>query len=177
METEELIVRRFQPEDWQDLYEYLSDEEVVKFEPYGVMTELECQRETNRRVTDPSFWAVYLKNCHKVIGNIYFAKEDFLTWELGYVFNSHFQGKGFATMAAHLVIQNQLKQGDIHRIIAMCDPKNRPSWQLLERIGMRREGHKISNVYFELDEKGQPIWKDTYEYGILIREYTASHSG
>ena len=30
METERLIIRRFCPDDWQDLYEYLSDEKVVE---------------------------------------------------------------------------------------------------------------------------------------------------
>ena len=28
--TDRLVIRRFKPNDWQDLYEYLSDEEVVK---------------------------------------------------------------------------------------------------------------------------------------------------
>ncbi len=34
LNTERLIIRRFEENDWQDLYEYLSDDEVVKFEPY-----------------------------------------------------------------------------------------------------------------------------------------------
>ncbi len=33
-ETERFILRRYQEEDLQDLYEYLSDIEVVKYEPY-----------------------------------------------------------------------------------------------------------------------------------------------
>ncbi len=38
METERLILRRYTESDLQDLYEYLSDEEVVKYEPYGPMS-------------------------------------------------------------------------------------------------------------------------------------------
>ena len=34
LETERLVIRRFKEEDWKDLYEYLSDEEVVRYEPY-----------------------------------------------------------------------------------------------------------------------------------------------
>ena len=37
IETERLILRRFCEADLQDLYEYLSDEDVVKFEPYRPM--------------------------------------------------------------------------------------------------------------------------------------------
>ena len=33
-ETERLILRRYKKEDLQDLYEYLSDKEVVEYEPY-----------------------------------------------------------------------------------------------------------------------------------------------
>ena len=37
IETNRLILRRYCKEDLQDLYEYLSDEEVVKYEPYKPM--------------------------------------------------------------------------------------------------------------------------------------------
>ena len=38
VETERLIFRRFRESDLQDLYEYLSDPEVVAFEPYKPQT-------------------------------------------------------------------------------------------------------------------------------------------
>lgn len=38
METERLILRRYTESDLQDLYEYLSNEEVVKYEPYRPMS-------------------------------------------------------------------------------------------------------------------------------------------
>ena len=34
-ESERLILRRYTKEDIQDLFEYLSDQEVVKYEPYN----------------------------------------------------------------------------------------------------------------------------------------------
>ena len=34
LETERLILRRYREDDLKDLYEYLSDETVVKYEPY-----------------------------------------------------------------------------------------------------------------------------------------------
>ena len=37
LETDRLIIRKFVPEDWKDLYEYLSIEEVVKYEPRIIM--------------------------------------------------------------------------------------------------------------------------------------------
>ena len=34
LETDALVLRRFRESDLEDLYEYLSDGEVVKYEPY-----------------------------------------------------------------------------------------------------------------------------------------------
>ena len=56
-------------------------------------------------------------------------------------------------------------------VTAMCNPLNTASWKLMERLGMRREGHLIQNIWFKRDERGEPIWSDTYEYAILADEW------
>ena len=171
METARLIIRRFEPDDWQDLHEYLSQEEVVKYEPYDIFTEEASRQETVRRSGDNSFWAVCLKDCGKLIGNIYLSKQDFDTWELGYVFNEKFQHKGYATEAAQAMIDYAFTNQNARRITAICNPLNISSWRLLERLKMRREGHLIKNIYFKKDRNGEPIWSDTYEYAILSDEW------
>ena len=171
METERLIIRRFRPEDWEDLHEYLSQEEVVKFEPYGVFTEEASQQESIDRSGNDDFWAVCLKDTNKLIGNIYFAKQDFDTWELGYVFNLRYQGKGYGTEASRTLVSDAFMNKKAHRVIARCNVLNTASWKLLERLGMRREGHLLQNVWFKKDGNGQPIWADSFEYGILKGEW------
>ncbi len=32
---------------------------------------------------------------------------------------------------------------------------------------MRREAHFRQNIWFRRDDKGAPVWKDTYVYAIL----------
>ena len=171
LETPRLLIRRFTPDDWQDLYDYLSQEEVVRFEPYEVFTIDDCKLEAAKRAADECFWAVCLKNCGKLIGNVYLSKLDYGTWGLGFVFNANYQGFGYATEAAQTVVDNAFKNGDAHRVAAMCNPQNEPSWRLLERLGMRREGHLLKNIYFKSDHDGSPIWQDTYEYAILNSEW------
>lgn len=169
-----LLIRPFNPEDWKDLYEYLSDEKVVKFEPYGVFTEEECRQEAKRRSQDEAFLAVCLKETGKVIGNIYFHEQGYGTWELGYVFNQTYQKMGYATEGAFAVLEDAFHIGKARRVIAMCNPDNEASWRLLERLGMRREGYLMKNIYFHTDDKGNPIWQDTYEYAILAEEFKLS---
>lgn len=174
LETERLILRRFSGGDWRDLYEYLSQEKVVKFEPYDVYTKEECKQEALNREKQDAFWAVCLKENGKLIGNIFFKQQEpkeFLTWEIGYVFNPQYYGKGYATESCKKILSYGFEQLHARRIIAKCNPENTPSWRLLERLHMRREGHLKKNIYFKFDKQGNPIWIDTYEYAILSEEW------
>jgi [ribosomal protein S5]-alanine N-acetyltransferase len=171
--TQRLLIRRFTKNDWKDLWEYLSDERVVHYEPYEVFNEEQCKQEAIQRSKNEAFLAVCLRESGKVIGNVYFAKQDFDTWELGYVFNYHYQGNGYATESVKEIMQEAFAHLGARRIIALCNPENKASWRLLERIGMRREGHLLENIYFKRDGSDNPIWQDTYEYAILAKEWRA----
>ncbi|MDF2942155.1 MAG: family acetyltransferase [Herbinix sp.] len=178
LETDRLIIRRFIQEDWKALYEYLSKEEVVKFEPYGVHSEDECKEEALRRSSDFAFWAVCLKDSNKLIGNLYFCEQNpsqFHTWELGYVFNNDFQGNGYATEACARLIKYGFECLKVRRIVAKCNPLNTNSWKLLERLKLRREGHSLQTVYFKHDQDGNPIWNDTFAYAMLRTEWISSN--
>ncbi|HKM35745.1 MAG TPA: GNAT family N-acetyltransferase [Lachnospiraceae bacterium] len=166
METERLILRSFEEKDLDDLYDYLSNPEVVKYEPYRAMNREETKDNLNFRITCDEFIAVELKDTHKVIGNIYFGHRDFNTMELGYVFNYKYQKQGYATEACQAVIADAFAR-NTHRIFAECDPQNTNSWHLLEKLGFAREAHIKENVYFWTNENGKPIWKDTFMYSLL----------
>jgi RimJ/RimL family protein N-acetyltransferase len=170
LSTERLIIRRFSENDGEDLYEYFSNPKVLEFEPFKPFTKDEAYEEAKRRAGDEKFLAVCLKS-GKLIGNLYFSKGDFETWEVGYVFNEKYWGNGYASESLLALIQYAFLSLNVRRIVAQCDPKNIPSWKLLDRVGMRREGKLLQNIFFFTDEKGSPIWKDTYEYGILKSEY------
>ena len=51
VETNQLILRRFREGDLQDLHEYLSDPEVVAFEPYKPQTREEVREDLAWRIT------------------------------------------------------------------------------------------------------------------------------
>ena len=165
-ETERLILRRYIKEDVQDLFEYLSDMEVVKYEPYKPMTFDEVKENLEWRIGTDEMIAVELKKSHKMIGNVYMGKRDFEAIEMGYVFNRNYWGHGYAAESCKALIGQAFSNG-IHRIYAECDPNNKSSWKLLEALGFQREAHFIKNVYFWKDAAGKAIWKDTYVYAKL----------
>ena len=153
-ETERLILRRYIKEDVQDLFEYLSDMEVVKYEPYKPMTFDEVKENLEWRIGTDEMIAV-----------VYMGKRDFEAMEMGYVFNRNYWGHGYAAESCKALIGQAFSNG-IHRIYAECEPNNKSSWKLLEALGFQREAHFIKNVYFWKDETDRPIWKDTYVYAI-----------
>ncbi len=170
IETERLIIRKFKADDFMGLYAYLSDENVVKYEPYEPYTVAQAQREAEFRANSDEFFAVTLKS-GRLIGNLYLGKREFRSMELGFVFAAEGQGQGYATEAATALMDYAFDELGIHRVTAECNPLNMRSWRLMERLGMRREGEFRKNVYFRKDSSGNPLWQDTYQYAILADEW------
>lgn len=166
IETENLILRNFLEEDFNDLFEYLSDPDVVLYEPYKAMNKEEVMDNLKWRISTDEMVAVELKETHNMIGNVYLGSRDFEAVEIGYVFNKNYWGKGYAKEACMSLIKNCFENG-IHRVYAECDPNNPNSWRLLESLGFDREAYLKENVYFWKDNCGNPIWKDTYIYSLL----------
>jgi len=169
--TQRLVLRRFEDRDLMDLYAYLSDPEVVRYEPYKPMTLEETRDNLAWRITAEEMIAVELKETGRLIGNVYMGKAEFGARELGYVFNRGSWGKGYASEACAAMVKSAFDSG-VHRVFAQCDAENAASYRLLERLGFRREGAFRKNVYFWTDENGQPIWKDSYEYAVLNGEFS-----
>ena len=172
LETERLILRRYVKEDLPDLHAYLSDAEVVKYEPYEVMDMCDVARELDERILSEEMIAVELKTTHVLIGNVYLGKREYNSLEIGYVFNRQYWGQGYAKESCNALIMKSFSEG-IHRIYAECDPQNANSWKLLESLGFIREGYFKQNVYFWMDENGNPVWKDTFVYALLNDRNTA----
>ena len=168
MQTDRLILRRYCKDDLQDLFEYLSDADVVKYEPYRPMSLVEVSEELAERILTDEMIAVVLKAINKLIGNVYLGKREFDSLEIGYVFNKQYWGQGYAKESCDALIKKAFSEG-IHRIFAECDPCNSPSWRLLESLGFAREAHFKQNVFFWKDDNNNPIWKDTFVYSILKR--------
>jgi Acetyltransferase (GNAT) domain len=71
-------------------------------------------------------------------------------------------GQRFATEAVAAVIRIAFEDLGLRRVVAVCYADNERSWQLMERVGMRREGHSIRST---LHRDG--TWHDFLFYGLL----------
>lgn len=177
IKTSRLLIRPFQGQDYSSLFEYLSNPTIYRFEPGEPISLEQARALALERSRETDFWAVVLKDDQKMVGHLYFKHiepKEFLTWELGYIFNPVFQNKGYATESAIGLIQYGFEHMGIHRVIAHCNPENMASWRVLEKIGMKREGHFRKNIFFHTTSDGSPLWIDTYEYAILKEDIMAA---
>ncbi len=112
IKTERLIIRRFELDDWQAVFTFASNPNVMHFMGEGVLaTETQCQQFVEKNSSDEAeAFAVLLKNEDKVIGymvyHLWFGPR---TYELGWVFHPAHQGKGYATEAAQVLLKHSFE--------------------------------------------------------------------
>lgn len=86
--------------------------------------------------------------------------------ELGWAFDPAFHGRGLAAEAAGRLIEACFTELGLRRLTAGCFLDNAPSWQLMERLGMRREGTFRAD---SLHRDGG--WLDSCTYALLRDEW------
>jgi len=180
METERLIVRRFEERDVPDILEYSRHEASDEHRRRNV--DWEPTEESVRQWWTPMIamkpeeaiqWlslVVELKSRRRLIGNIGFnAKriEDSFQGQIGWILGKAYEGRGYATEAATALLDYLFRTVGFHRVYAMTSPDNRRSWRLMERLGMRREAHFVKNCHHDSG------WTDEYVYAILAEEWAA----
>ncbi|EEM13941.1 MULTISPECIES: GNAT family N-acetyltransferase [Bacillus] len=166
VKTERLLIRKFEFKDWQAVHEYTSDINVMKYIPEGVFTEEDTRNFVNENIGENAKnFPVVLIDDNILIGHIVFHKYfGEHTYEIGWVFNPKYFNKGYASEAAQATLKYGFKEMKLHRIIATCQPQNTPSYRVMEKIGMRREG------YFRKCIPHGNEWWDEYYYSILEEE-------
>ncbi len=87
---------------------------------------------------------------------------------IGYVLRRDAWGHGYATEAARTLLAFGFERLELRRIFADCHPANAASWQVMEKLGMRREGH------FREEKLVKGEWWDRYVYAMLAREWRAA---
>jgi RimJ/RimL family protein N-acetyltransferase len=89
--------------------------------------------------------------------------------EIGWVLHPDHEGHGYATEAVREILGVCFDELGLRRVVAGCFAANTASWQLMERVGMRREQHTVLDA---LHRSGQ--WMDGYGYALLADEWRAS---
>jgi ribosomal-protein-alanine N-acetyltransferase len=140
------------PEDLDPLFAINGDPEVMRHFP-ATHGRAESD-EWGRRIAahfDPHGWGFWVVELARgpdagrmigVVGLQHVAFEAAFTpaVEIGWRIARDFQRRGHAEEAARLALAFGFGPLGLPRIVAFTPPGNEPSWRLMERLGMRREG-------------------------------------
>lgn len=173
LNTERLVLRDITIEDKQAIFDYRSDAGANKFQSWIPETLEEVEsfiQRNNIEFNTPESWYQLLithKETKDVIGDIgiHFLGDENLQVELGITLNTVFQGQGFASEALKGVIDFLFNDLNKHRISASIDPDNTDSLKLMERIGLRKEGHFVKSLFWKNN------WVDDVIYAVLREEW------
>ena len=174
LETTRLLLRLFEDSDVDRFADYRSDPDVARYQswetPFSVAQAAAfVNGMKDVRPGTPGEWlqlAIQLKATGQLIGDCAFCvlADDPRQAEVGFTLARQQQGNGYATEAVRRLLDYLFCELNLHRVVAICDADNLASARLLERVGMRREGHFVENVWF----KGH--WGSEYSYAVLRRE-------
>ena len=175
LKTERLTIRDFVEEDWPDIVETRSQEEVARYELWDTTTWAEREKVAGlireQRALTFDMLGKYVDFVvvlgEKAIGSVGVKRlsDTHKDAEVGWTFDARYWGQGYATEAARALMDWSFRSLELHRITAVCDARNVPSYRLMERLGMRREAHHVKSFF----SKGE--WTDDLVYAVLKDEW------
>lgn len=169
-QTKRLLLRDIERTDWQQISEYACDPDVFRHMLWGPHTIDETKSFIARAIAHQSdeprldyIFAIIELQKGKLIGNcwIHITSLTHKEGRIGYCLNKTFWGKGYGTEVAKALVEFGFSKLCLHRVFATCDPENTASAHVLEKVGMKYEGHLKQHKW----TKGR--WRDSLLYAIL----------
>lgn len=173
LRTERLVLRHVRNDDLEALHSWYSDPDVARFTLFSAQTRAENEARIRHRIPKPDDdWhtmALLIEMDGAAVGDIYLdlMRPSLSQAEVGWLVSPAAQGRGIATEAARAAIGIAFDHYRVHRVVALLDARNPRSAAVCERLGMRRESHKIRDYW----SKGE--WTDSLEYAVLADEWRA----
>ena len=173
LETPRLTLRRWRPEDREPFWALNSDPEVLRYLPPITRSQSDAlidKYEAHHAEHGFANWALEERASGALIGSCGLMHVGFdlpfvPAIEIGWRLSATRHGQGLAREAAVEVLRAAFTQLGLDRIVSFTTPANRPSWGLMERLGMTRigtfehpklpEGHPLRHhVLYEIRKPG-----------------------
>lgn len=161
LETKNLILRRMEDRDINDLFEMRKDPRMIEFTDSKIDASLDETKEyvdkMNKGIDDNQWviWAIELKKSNQVIGliSIWNLNKEERSGELGYGIIPDYQGRGLMKEALLYVADYGFHKMNLEDLYAYTEVNNIKSIKLLEKCNFREvdrikeEGYYIKKTY------------------------------
>jgi RimJ/RimL family protein N-acetyltransferase len=180
IETGRLRLRPFVPEDVAAMHAIQSRDDVSRWQYWQPRSEAEVREVVEKEIARARggaesglTLAIELADGGEAIGHVvlFVGPPEHRQGEIGFIVHPDHQGRGYATEAAQAMLALAFGAYGLHRAYGRLEARNTASARVLERLGMRREGHLVENEWV----KGE--WQSEVIYGLLAREWRALGSG
>ncbi|WP_165807043.1 GNAT family N-acetyltransferase [Nocardioides currus] len=171
--TERLTLRRTTLDDAPAMARAWADPDFARFLLQPPQNTAEVTFATLGRSKPPEgphrFLALVIEHEGEAVGDVilFFQGAGHTSAEIGWTVHPTAAGKGLATEAARAMLALAFEHYGVRRVVANLDAANDRSAALAERLGMRREVHRLADFW----SKGR--WTDSYEYALLRSEWEA----
>ena len=141
LETERLVLRQFQEQDWKDLHEYYRDAEATRFTVGRVFSEGETWRTLSSMIGHWQLrgfgpYAVEARATGRVLGTVgFWYPNDWPGPEIKWALAPEYWGKGFASEAARAVQLAGREHLPSISLISFIHEANQPSIRLATAVG------------------------------------------
>jgi RimJ/RimL family protein N-acetyltransferase len=170
-----VALREFDASDVQSAYEWASDPAFFRYmstEPVASVAEEarfihEVQKQARVRPRVHYTLGVVERDADALVGIVRLSVIDPVQRgaDMGYGLRTDRCGRGLATDAARLVVDFGFGALGLHRIWALCDPRNIGSRRVMEKVGMRCEGRHRDHVLAHGE------WRDSLVFAVLEDEW------
>jgi [ribosomal protein S5]-alanine N-acetyltransferase len=163
VETQRLILRPVQAEDFEALCVLDMDPEVRSYFPEGVLNREEVQKELDRYIREWNtigfgIFAAIEKQSNQLIGRCGFAKLSSGVVEFGYLFLQPKWGQGYATEASRALLAWATQHISVDHITGFAPANHIASLRVLEKCGMKfvkmDSYRNIECAFYKFDLKG-----------------------
>jgi ribosomal-protein-alanine N-acetyltransferase len=177
LETPRLVLRPFDPSDWDAVRTLLSDALVIRYMHFAMWTPDQCRQwfewcVATARQPDPDalMWAITRKDAGDVIGYVSSepsnASDAAVPGErsVGYALHRAAWNQGYMTEALRAVLADEFSARGAPGLRATCNVANPASARVLEKVGLRRE-----KTVFDANFAGG--WTHWHHYAVTQAEY------
>lgn len=176
-ETERLILRDYNENDFEEYYKLKSDPETMYYlQDIQLFTQEEAKNDFDMVLRDSKessrrfyFFHIEIKETHEQVGSVGYTVVDNTPLgkivHAGYFIYPKFWGKGYTTEAFKRVLEFAFMENNVYRVTTGCLAENKGSERVMQKCGLIKEAEHIDYEWHD----GK--MKTRLEYRLLKREW------
>ncbi|WP_459195838.1 GNAT family N-acetyltransferase [Wukongibacter baidiensis] len=175
IETNRFLLREIRDEDYKEIFDIYSKDEVLKYQNMVPMKNLDEAVEyvnfisegyKNKRFIR---WGIAGKEDDRVIGLValHHIESGNSKVSIGYILNKRFWRQKIMSEVMDVIVDFVFNELNLNRIEASIHPDNSASIKLCEKLGFKKEGLKAECIF----NKNTNIFEDRLMYGMIKKNY------